>query len=130
VTGPADPLGALFQPLQLGALTLRNRVIMAPLTRARATPGNVPTAMMAQYYAQRADCGLIVSEATAVDPLGMGWYRVPGLWSDAMVAGWTEVTSAVHAAGGGEGAGKGVGGGVAVALAGAPHVMDRIAFDP
>jgi len=100
MTGPADPLGALFQPLQLGALTLRNRVIMAPLTRARATPGNVPTAMMAQYYAQRADCGLIVSEATAVDPLGMGWYRVPGLWSDAMVAGWTEVTSAVHAAGG------------------------------
>lgn len=100
MTDPADPLGALFRPLQLGALTLPNRVIMAPLTRARATPGNVPTSLMAQYYAQRADCGLIVSEATAVDPLGMGWYRVPGLWTKDMVAGWTQVTGAVHAAGG------------------------------
>lgn len=93
-------LDKLFQPLQFGALTLPNRVIMAPLTRARATPGNVPTPLMAQYYAQRADCGLIVSEATAVDPLGMGWYRVPGLWTADMVAGWTHVTGAVHAAGG------------------------------
>jgi N-ethylmaleimide reductase len=100
VIDPADPLGALFQPLHLGELTLRNRVIMAPLTRARATPGNVPTPLMAQYYAQRADCGLIVSEATAVDPLGMGWYRVPGLWTEDMVAGWAHVTGAVHAAGG------------------------------
>lgn len=93
-------LDALFQPLQLGALTLPNRVIMAPLTRARATPGNVPTALMGEYYAQRADCGLIVSEATAVDPLGMGWYRVPGLWTSEMVEGWAHVTSAVHTAGG------------------------------
>ncbi|MEI6640848.1 MAG: alkene reductase [Novosphingobium sp.] len=93
-------LDALFQPLQLGRLTLPNRVIMAPLTRARATPGNVPTALMAQYYAQRADCGLIVSEATAIDPLGMGWYRVPGLWTSEMVEGWAQVTGAVHAAGG------------------------------
>ena len=93
-------LDTLFQPLQLGAITLPNRVIMAPLTRARAIPGNVPTALMAQYYAQRADCGLIVSEATAVDPLGMGWYRVPGLWTPDMVAAWAEVTGAVHAAGG------------------------------
>jgi len=97
-----DPmsLNALFQPLQLGALTLPNRVIMAPLTRARATPGSVPTALMAQYYAQRADCGLIVSEATAIDPLGMGWYRVPGLWNAEMTRGWMQVTGAVHAAGG------------------------------
>jgi len=97
-----DPmsLDKLFQPLQLGAITLPNRVIMAPLTRARATPGNVPTALMAEYYAQRADCGLIVSEATAVDPLGMGWYRVPGIWTPDMVAAWAEVTGAVHAAGG------------------------------
>ena len=93
-------LDALFQPLHLGALTLPNRVIMAPLTRARATPANVPTALMAEYYAQRAACGLIVSEATAVDPLGMGWYRVPGLWTSGMVEGWAQVTSAVHAAGG------------------------------
>lgn len=90
----------LFDPLRLGDLILPNRVIMAPLTRARATPANVPTAMMAQYYAHRADCGLIISEATAVDPLGMGWYRVPGLWREDMVEGWQQVTDAVHAAGG------------------------------
>lgn len=90
----------LFKPLTFGELTLPNRVIMAPLTRARATAGNVPTMLMAQYYAQRADCGLIISEATAIDPLGMGWYRVPGIWTEAMVAGWQGVTRSVHAAGG------------------------------
>ena len=93
-------LASLFSPVSLGAIDLPNRVIMAPLTRARATPDNVPTPLMAQYYAQRADCGLIVTEATAVDPLGMGWYRVPGIWTDAMVTGWQGVTQAVHAAGG------------------------------
>jgi 2,4-dienoyl-CoA reductase-like NADH-dependent reductase (Old Yellow Enzyme family) len=93
-------LEALFAPVTLGSLALPNRIIMAPLTRARATVDHVPTAMMAEYYAQRADCGLIISEATAVDPGGMGWYRAPGLWSDAMVAGWRGVTDAVHAAGG------------------------------
>lgn len=70
---------------------------MAPLTRARATEDHVPTTMMAEYYAQRADCGLIISEAIAVDPLGMGWYRAPGLWSTEMVSGWSTVTRAVHA---------------------------------
>lgn len=90
----------LFSPVSLGALALPNRVIMAPLTRARASVDNVPSALMADYYAQRADCGLIVSEATAIDPLGMGWYRVPGLWTEAQVEAWTRVTSAVHAAGG------------------------------
>lgn len=91
---------ALFEPLRLGDLDLPNRIAMAPLTRARATVGNVPTQLMARYYAQRADCGLIVSEATAVDPLGMGWYRVPGIWSAEMVAGWRDVVAAVHGAGG------------------------------
>ena len=93
-------LDALFAPVSLGALDLPNRVIMAPLTRARATVDHVPTAMMADYYAQRADCGLIVSEATAVDLLGMGWYRAPGIWNDAMVEGWRGVTDSVHQAGG------------------------------
>ncbi|MES2492556.1 MAG: alkene reductase [Pseudomonadota bacterium] len=93
-------LDPLFQPLQLGDLALPNRVIMAPLTRARATPDNVATPVMANYYAQRADCGLIVSEATAVHAKGMGWYRVPGIWNTEMVAGWAGVTRAVHAAGG------------------------------
>lgn len=93
-------LPALFEPVSLGALDLPNRIVMAPLTRARATEDNVPTALMAEYYAQRADCGLIVSEATAVDPLGMGWYRVPGIWTDEMAQAWRNVTSAVHARGG------------------------------
>lgn len=91
---------ALFRPLGLGTLDLPNRVIMAPLTRARATEDHVPTQMQALYYAQRADAGLIVSEATAVHPLGMGWYRAPGIWNEEMVAGWRGVTDAVHAAGG------------------------------
>jgi N-ethylmaleimide reductase len=90
----------LFAPVRIGTLDLPNRVIMAPLTRARSGPDQVPTALMAQYYAQRADCGLIVSEATAVDPLGMGWYGAPGLYNPEMVAGWRVVTDAVHAAGG------------------------------
>lgn len=93
-------LPSLFSPLKLGSLDLPNRVVMAPLTRARATEGNVPTEMMARYYAQRADCGLIISEATAVDPLGMGWYRAPGIWTHDMVTGWKHVVDAVHAAGG------------------------------
>jgi N-ethylmaleimide reductase len=91
---------SLFSPLSIGSLELPNRVIMAPLTRARATEAHVPTEMMARYYAQRADCGLIISEATAVDPLGMGWYRAPGIWNQSMVAGWSGVTAAVHGAGG------------------------------
>ena len=93
-------LDSLFSPLQLGGLNLPNRLIMAPLTRARASADNVPGVLMAQYYAQRSDCGLIVSEATAIDPLGMGWYRAPGIWNAAQVAGWTGVTRAVHDAGG------------------------------
>jgi 2,4-dienoyl-CoA reductase-like NADH-dependent reductase (Old Yellow Enzyme family) len=90
----------LFEPVTLGTVELANRIVMAPLTRSRATEGNVPTQLMADYYAQRADCGLIVTEATAIDPLGMGWYRVPGIWNDAMVEGWEAVTDAVHARGG------------------------------
>ncbi|WP_324741354.1 alkene reductase [Tsuneonella sp. CC-YZS046] len=91
---------ALFQPLTLGTLALPNRIVMAPLTRGRADEANVPQPVMGEYYAQRADAGLIVSEATAVHPLGMGWYRVPGIWSDEMVAGWQGVTGRVHDAGG------------------------------
>ncbi len=93
-------IDALFEPVTIGTLDLPNRVIMAPLTRGRATTDHVPTAMMAEYYAARADCGLIVSEAIAVDPLGMGWYRASGIWTDEMIGGWREVTAAVHAAGG------------------------------
>ena len=91
---------ALFQPLTIGTLDIPNRIIMAPLTRARADANSVPTPLQGEYYAQRADAGLIVAEATAVDPLGMGWYRAPGIWSDEMVAAWKVVTDRVHAAGG------------------------------
>jgi N-ethylmaleimide reductase len=91
----------LFDPIKIGDLTLNNRIIMAPLTRARAVGGDrVPNALMAEYYVQRASAGLILSEATAVTPQGVGYADTPGIWSDAQVAGWKVVTDAVHAAGG------------------------------
>jgi 2,4-dienoyl-CoA reductase-like NADH-dependent reductase (Old Yellow Enzyme family) len=93
----SDPL---FQPLQAGAFILPNRVVMAPLTRCRASAGRVPNAMMAEYYAQRASFGLILSEATSVTPMGVGYPNTPGIWSDEQVAGWKLVTRAVHDAGG------------------------------
>ena len=91
----------LFDPITIGDLTLKNRVIMAPLTRARAIGGGrVPNALMAKYYEQRASAGLILSEATAVTPHGVGYADTPGLWSDEQVEGWKQVTAAVHAKGG------------------------------
>ena len=91
----------MFDPLRVGALELPNRIIMAPLTRARAIGGDrVPNAMMAEYYVQRATAGLILSEATAVTPMGVGYADTPGIWSDEQVEGWKIVTEAVHKAGG------------------------------
>jgi 2,4-dienoyl-CoA reductase-like NADH-dependent reductase (Old Yellow Enzyme family) len=90
----------LFDPLQLGALDLPNRIIMAPLTRARAGRDAVPTPIMAEYYAQRASAGLIISEATGISREGLGWPNAPGLWNDAQIEGWKAVTDAVHSAGG------------------------------
>ena len=90
----------LHDPLPLGAITLPNRIIMAPLTRCRAGAGRVPTALMAEYYTQRASAGLILSEATAVDPMGVGYPDTPGIWSEEQIAGWKKITAAVHAAGG------------------------------
>ena len=90
----------LFDPLQAGELSLPNRIVLAPLTRTRAGAGRVPTALNADYYAQRASAGLILSEATSVDPMGVGYPDTPGIWSDAQVAGWQPVTRAVHAGGG------------------------------
>ncbi|MDE1169766.1 MAG: alkene reductase [Verrucomicrobium sp.] len=91
---------SLYDPLQLGDFRVSNRVFMAPLTRCRASTGRVPNALMAQYYAQRASAGLILSEATSVDPIGVGYPDTPGLWSAEQVEGWKLVTRAVHAAGG------------------------------
>lgn len=90
----------LFDPLQLGELALPNRIIMAPMTRCRAGAGRVPTALMAEYYAQRAAAGLILTEATSVTPMGVGYPDTPGIWSPEQVAGWRQVTARVHAAGG------------------------------
>lgn len=90
----------LFKPLKLGSLTLPNRVIMAPLTRARAGVSRVPNELMAQYYAQRASAGLIISEATSVDPMGVGYADTPGIWSEEQVIGWKKITQAVHGKGG------------------------------
>ncbi|MDY0011906.1 MAG: alkene reductase [Rhodocyclaceae bacterium] len=91
---------SLFDPLRLGELELPNRILMAPLTRCRASLGRVPNELMARYYAQRASAGLIISEATSVDPLGVGYPDTPGVWSAEQVAGWRRVTDAVHQAGG------------------------------
>jgi 2,4-dienoyl-CoA reductase-like NADH-dependent reductase (Old Yellow Enzyme family) len=93
-------MSALFDPLELGALELPNRIVMAPLTRARAGRDAVPNELMAAYYAQRASAGLIISEATGISREGLGWPDAPGLWNDAQVEGWKLVTGAVHHAGG------------------------------
>jgi N-ethylmaleimide reductase len=90
----------ILSPFQLGPLALPNRVVMAPMTRNRAGPGNVPGELNAAYYAQRASAGLIVSEATQVSPQGVGYPGTPGIHSAAQVAGWKLVTDAVHGAGG------------------------------
>lgn len=93
-------MSKLFDPIQVGDLVLPNRVVMAPLTRCRASEGRVPNALMAEYYAQRASAGLIISEATSVTPMGVGYPDTPGIWSDEQVEGWKLTTQAVHAAGG------------------------------
>lgn len=90
----------LFDSLQVGPLLLPNRIFMAPLTRSRAGSQRVPNALMAKYYRQRASAGLILSEATSVTPMGVGYANTPGIWSAAQVAGWKLVTQAVHEAGG------------------------------
>ena len=89
----------LFTPTMLGKLQLKNRIVMAPMTRSRAT-GNVPNQMMEKYYALRADAGLIITEGTSPSPNGLGYARIPGLFSDAQVQGWKRVNDAVHAKGG------------------------------
>jgi 2,4-dienoyl-CoA reductase-like NADH-dependent reductase (Old Yellow Enzyme family) len=95
-----DFMNTLLNPIRVGAMTLPNRVLMAPLTRCRAGDGRVPTRLMAEYYRQRAGAGLIITEATAVMPMGVGYPDTPGIWSQDQVKGWKRVTEAVHAEGG------------------------------
>jgi N-ethylmaleimide reductase len=90
----------LFSPLQLGPINLPNRLVMAPLTRNRAQRDGVPTAIMAEYYSQRASAGLIISEATCIAPQAVGYPLTPGIWNGAQVGGWAPITQAVHAKGG------------------------------
>lgn len=90
----------LFDPVRIGAWNLPNRIVMAPLTRARAGAARMPNGLMAEYYRQRASAGLILSEATAVTPMGVGYADTPGIWSAEQVQGWKQVTEAVHQAGG------------------------------
>lgn len=97
---PAKTTPDLFTPIAIGPLALPNRIAMAPLTRSRAAEGNVPTALNALYYAQRASAGLIISEATQVAPEGQGYISTPGIHSAEQIRGWQCVTGAVHVAGG------------------------------
>ena len=91
---------SLLDPIQIGEIHLPNRVIMSPLTRLRSTPEHIPTQLMAEYYAQRAGAGLIISEGIPVIPQGVGYANVPGIWSSEQVEAWKLVTKAVHQAGG------------------------------
>src|SRR5215471_6690789 len=91
-----NSMPALFESLSLGSLKIPNRILMAPLTRARAGHEAMPNELMAAYYAQRAGAGLIISEATGISREGLGWPGAPGLWNDAQVEGWKKVTEAVH----------------------------------
>jgi 2,4-dienoyl-CoA reductase-like NADH-dependent reductase (Old Yellow Enzyme family) len=93
-------MSALFEPLQLGAIELPNRIVMAPLTRARAGMEAVPNDLMAAYYAQRASAGMIISEATGISREGLGWPNAPGLWNEEQVDGWKVATDSVHQHGG------------------------------
>lgn len=94
-------MSKLLEPLAAGDIELPNRVVMAPLTRNRSTmPGRIPNALMRDYYVQRASAGMILTEATSVDPAGVGYPKTPGIWSKDQVEGWKAITDAVHAAGG------------------------------
>ena len=91
---------SLFEPIAFGAFRAPNRIMMAPLTRGRATRSHVPTPLMGEYYRQRATAGLIISEATGISQQGLGWPYAPGLWSEEQANGWKPVVRAVHEAGG------------------------------
>ena len=91
---------SLFTPVALGAIELANRIVMAPMTRDRAGPGDVPTALMVEYYAQRASAGLIVTEGAQPSAVGKGYWRTPGIHSAEQIEGWRAVADAVHARGG------------------------------
>src|SRR5436305_7347738 len=91
-------MSRLYSEAKVGPFTLQNHLVMSPMTRSRAI-GNIPNDLMAQYYAQRSTAGLIITEGTSPSPSGLGYARIPGIFSSAQVAGWKPVTEAVHARG-------------------------------
>lgn len=93
-------MSKLFEPLKVGAYTIPNRIIMAPLTRSRSGSQRIPNDLMAKYYGQRAEAGLILTEATAVHPMGVGYANTPGIWNHEQIEGWKKITQAVHDKGG------------------------------
>lgn len=93
-------MSQLFTPIELGDITLSNRIVMAPMTRSRATADHIPTEVMAEYYSQRASAGLIIAEGTAPSATGIGYCRTPGIYNEEQIQGWKTVTDAVHAQGG------------------------------
>ncbi|QBJ63801.1 alkene reductase [Pseudoalteromonas sp. DL-6] len=98
---PSKNIDSLFSSISLGPYTLKNRIVMPPLTRSRSTvPGNIPNEVMATYYAQRASAGFMVTEGTQIEPRGQGYAWTPGIHSAEQVVGWKKVTNAVHAEGG------------------------------
>jgi N-ethylmaleimide reductase len=98
---PTESTEVLFTPYSLGDLQLKNRIVMAPVTRTRAeNQGKVPNELMTEYYAQRAEAGLIITEGTFVSEQGQGWYGAPRVYTAEQAAGWKRVTDAVHSAGG------------------------------
>jgi len=90
----------LFTPIKMGAIALKNRIIMAPLTRTRSDANAVPSKIMIEYYRQRASAGLIIAEATALSPMGLGYPNTPGIWSEEQIVAWKKITDAVHEEGG------------------------------
>jgi 2,4-dienoyl-CoA reductase-like NADH-dependent reductase (Old Yellow Enzyme family) len=98
--GKGIAMSSLLDPVKIGAWSLPNRIIMAPLTRCRASAGRVPNALMAEYYRQRSSAGLIISEATSISAMGVGYPDTPGIWSAEQIEGWKLITRAVHEAGG------------------------------
>ena len=90
----------LYKPYQLGNIALKNHAVMAPMTRSRAVENNIPNELMAEYYAQRVEAGLIITEGTAPSPNGLGYPRIPGMYNQHHVDGWKLITKAVHDKGG------------------------------
>ena len=93
-------MSQLFAAMKVGEIELKNRIIMSPLTRCRASEGRIPNDLMVEYYTQRATAGLIISEATSIEPMGVGYPDTPGIWNDDQVEGWKKITQAIHSKGG------------------------------